>query len=318
MSESNNIIPQPEPSIESWLAQRGARIVELRFVETDAIDEAASLANQARDNAIAPATVDKYAEHMRNGAVFPPIVLRRNGEQLVVINGNHRAQAARRAGVQVAAYVVECSDEQALAMTLTANETNGLSLSDAERRARVERLQTVYTAEQIALELGIPRGRVSTIIGANRMIRRLREAGASDLADKLPESTLHALSRLDSDLAETALTAFSIPGANVGPTAVAKLASEAGKLESHAERVALVNEWVRDVAHKASSKLAGTKSGPKPEAALAAAVRKVAREARKLSRTAHLVDPEALKQLSRELDDVAGLVLTLSVRDEAA
>ena len=51
--------------------------------------------------------VRRYAEAMARGDAFPPIRVVDYGDSLMIIDGHHRAAAARRAGVHVTALIAD-------------------------------------------------------------------------------------------------------------------------------------------------------------------------------------------------------------------
>lgn len=66
---------------------------------------------------------------------LPPLLVTHNG---VVIDGDHRLEAARQLGRRVVPVItVECTGSERLVRALTANATHGLPLSAAERKAAV-------------------------------------------------------------------------------------------------------------------------------------------------------------------------------------
>src|ERR1700733_9379053 len=82
------------------------------------------------------ATVDRYAEQMKAGAIFPAIVVNDRHE---IVDGNSRWMASQRNKRDtIAAYV--CSDLSALqarSLSVELNQSHGLSMTDEELRAFV-------------------------------------------------------------------------------------------------------------------------------------------------------------------------------------
>ncbi|MCW3101468.1 MAG: hypothetical protein JWL77_7086 [Chthonomonadaceae bacterium] len=81
--------------------------------------------------------VERYTEQMKNGAVFPAIVVNDRHE---LVDGNTRSAAARSIGREtIAAYV--CADLTSLrarSLSVELNQAHGLSMSEDEIRAFVE------------------------------------------------------------------------------------------------------------------------------------------------------------------------------------
>ena len=76
--------------------------------------------------AISEVTVITYAEHMQDGAQFPPIVVFNDGSDYWLADGFHRAGGYERAGIEnVPAEVIEGTRLDAVKYALHANATNG-------------------------------------------------------------------------------------------------------------------------------------------------------------------------------------------------
>ena len=88
--------------------------------------------------AISDETVLEYAEALRDGAVFPPVVVVRDGANLWLVDGFHRFHAHRRCGREtIAADVREGTLRDAVLHSLSANVEHGLRRSNADKRKAV-------------------------------------------------------------------------------------------------------------------------------------------------------------------------------------
>lgn len=88
-----------------------------------------------------PAVVADYADAMRNGAVFPPIVLFHDGKAYWLADGFHRYHALKETGAQrVIADVRQGTRRDAILFSVGANATHGLKRSDADKRIAVTTL----------------------------------------------------------------------------------------------------------------------------------------------------------------------------------
>ena len=116
-------------------------------------------------NVANPARVAEYVEHMRAGAMFPPIVITVNRIRL---DGNTRAQAALELGQHYLPAIVVDVDTDAptttqqqlgllLALGLTLNQQGGQRLDQAEVLHGIRGLLLQgWVAEQISRTLGVP------------------------------------------------------------------------------------------------------------------------------------------------------------------
>lgn len=121
---------------EAWLDELGVTWHFEPALRLDAIDRAASLANQARLEPLDEEVVERYAADYERGDVFPPVIVYRPGRigRAVLIGGNHRTAGAGRAGREHhTAYVVDVNGDQVLPLTYGDNRRHGLPPSDDER-----------------------------------------------------------------------------------------------------------------------------------------------------------------------------------------
>jgi len=107
----------------------------------DAID-----ASKAQCRAKTDATaVREYAEAMKAGAIFPPVVAFREPgcQTFVCADGHHRIEAARAAGLDdISVSVHEGDETDALEFALQSNSQHGLRPTEQDRLAAVGRLMS--------------------------------------------------------------------------------------------------------------------------------------------------------------------------------
>ena len=88
-----------------------------------------------------PELIAEYSTAMREGTVFPPVVLFRQGERYWVGDGHHRCQAARWANCEtIPAEVREGGPRDAFLYACSANASHGLRRTNADKRHMVSRL----------------------------------------------------------------------------------------------------------------------------------------------------------------------------------
>ena len=86
------------------------------------------------DNALA----EEYAEAMRDGAFFPPVIVFSDGKNTYLADGFHRVEAARRCGfLDIDAIVEQGTARDALWYALGANKAHGLRMSRADVRRAI-------------------------------------------------------------------------------------------------------------------------------------------------------------------------------------
>lgn len=85
--------------------------------------------------------VDDYAQAMKDGAIFPPIVVYFDGSEYWLSDGFHRVEAAERAGLtEIAADVRRGTQRDAILHACSANAAHGLRRTNADKRRAVETL----------------------------------------------------------------------------------------------------------------------------------------------------------------------------------
>src|SRR5579859_4006214 len=82
--------------------------------------------------------VSEYAGLMKDGAVFPPVDLYRDGSVYVLAGGFHRMAAAEVNGESKISAKVHRSRQEALKHALKDNSSHGLPLTNADKRRGIE------------------------------------------------------------------------------------------------------------------------------------------------------------------------------------
>lgn len=123
---------------EKILTDAGVKWETMDKVQISAIDIKKSLENQARvGNPLIVEQVSIYRQCIANGDVFPPVLLLSKNNSFFILDGNHRINAAREAGIEVwsyGAYVVSgISDAQYRTIIYSVNNTHGLPASTEDR-----------------------------------------------------------------------------------------------------------------------------------------------------------------------------------------
>jgi len=176
---STIIRPTADPKVESILQDWNLRFDLLEAVEIESIVQVSEQQARAVAHRAVPENVERYYEHMKNGAQFPPIVLR---EPRIMLDGNTRIGAATKLGLQYfPAYVVQdiTTADMARALSAAINQLNGQPL-------------TVEEAQEIALEmlygeLKFPIGTVARYVGRSgaQITRWRKQADVIKHAERL-------------------------------------------------------------------------------------------------------------------------------------
>lgn len=95
---------------------------------------------QGRVNGTNPATVRQYERVLKGGSTMEPVQVARIGKALYLLDGYHRLEAHRRAGMPtIRARVAKMSLSEAKTEALTANTKHGKPLSRADKAQMFDR-----------------------------------------------------------------------------------------------------------------------------------------------------------------------------------
>ncbi len=227
---------------ESKLAARNVQFEFEPNLDIDGIRDVEGNQVRLSEHRAPKATVDRYAEQMRAGAIFPAIVVNDRHE---IVDGNSRWMAARRNKREtIAAYVCyELSALQARSLSVELNQSHGLSMTEAEIRAfvtsAVEEGQ-VLDAKAYSRMTGTKSSTLMRWVAVKHFEMRAARHGMSpDYYGRLPDSTRAALqvAKLSSVFVQVVALAIDARA----PSAQLKaIITEANSATSEAESLAVV------------------------------------------------------------------------------
>lgn len=163
---------------------------KLGLHDLDEIDEAKSIANQAREVPIDQEMVDSYAIRMQAGDSFPAGVAIRDGKKLILFGGNHRFRAAKEAGRStMLLYVIETEDSMTIdLLPKRLNSIEGKRQEKSELTRAVLRMLGAEKATERLVAKGAPANMGATVLyqlsqieNDNSMAHAARIASAAKL-----------------------------------------------------------------------------------------------------------------------------------------
>lgn len=170
-------------TVEAWLQRRGIKYAPATGIPISAIDTKRSRANQARKDPIVPESVERFATAMRNGTVFPPIVVHAVGTRLVIIDGNNRHEAALKAKREYIHGIIideDTSSELIQLLTVEANNSHGVTPPTEWRLQQAFHLQALgYDDDTAAEASGVTAIQLRNARVAAEATRRARLAGVT-------------------------------------------------------------------------------------------------------------------------------------------
>ena len=119
--------------------------------------------------ALNDAVVEDYAQIIRDGADFPPVVVFHDGKRYWLADGFHRVAAYRAAGaVEIAADIRQGDKRDAILFSVGANAAHGLRRTNDDKRRAVmvllnDKEWSRWSDRQIAKQCGVSHNFVSTL-----------------------------------------------------------------------------------------------------------------------------------------------------------
>jgi hypothetical protein len=234
--------------VEEWLQSRGVLYAPPVEIPMGLIDETRSRNNQARRESIVPESVERYAAAMRANAPFPPIVCYPDNGRLVIVDGNNRQAAARRAGKDTILGIVlaeETSSEVLQLLTVEANARHGVTPEASWRVHQAMALSALGWPDQAVAEAtGMTMAALRnarTVIDADTRGRSLRIAGFADL----PASSKTALSAVKDDAVFQQLSRLAV-GTNMIADEIRDCTRTMRGLPSEASRLQHIAEVAKE------------------------------------------------------------------------
>lgn len=163
-------------------------------------------------------TIAEYAEAMRAGAEFPPVVVFSDGAKFWLADGFHRVKAALQAGLQtINTDFRQGGRRAAILFSVGSNATHGLKRSNEDKRRAVMTLLadkewTQWSDSEIARQtktshtyVGKLRGHLATFQDGPRLVRRGDSVYQMDTAnigqgEALSEAEQNRLATLESQI----------------------------------------------------------------------------------------------------------------------
>jgi ParB-like chromosome segregation protein Spo0J len=150
---------------------------------------------QLRTGPLDAATVERYAEALRDGVELPPITVVDAGQAggLIVADGHHRLAAAYQADqTHIDAEVTTGTERDAVWIATAANKSHGLALTNADKAAIVRTILTDPEWSELSdREIARRVGCSHTHVANHRRRLAERAAQAQAIADSIPALAEH-------------------------------------------------------------------------------------------------------------------------------
>lgn len=234
--------PSTSAQTESKLAARHIDFVFEPNLEVGVIRDVEGNQVRLTEHRAPKATVDRYAEQIRAGAIFPAIVVNDRHE---IVDGNSRWMAARRNKKEtIAAYVCHgLSALEARSLSVELNQSHGLSMTEDEIRAFVTSAVDegqVLDAKAYSRMTGTRTSTLNRWVAVKHFeMRAARHAMTADEYGCLPDSTQAALQVAKLSSVFVQVTALAID-ARVPVAQLKSIITEANAAPSELASLAIV------------------------------------------------------------------------------
>jgi hypothetical protein len=232
----------PDPKVESLFREWNLRFTLLRVPLADIVNTTEQQARIVAHRAI-PENVERYTEHMREGAPFPPIVLR---SPRLLLDGNTRLAAATKLRLdEFPAYVVEdiASTDVARNLSGALNQLNGQPLTVEEAQAVAISMMTgdlSMTVNQVARYVGRSSTQVSRWRKSDEATRHASRLGIADAMGRVSHNQRERLADVQLDEPFRRLTEL-VADSKPGGTELNKLVRDVAKAASEAQAIELID-----------------------------------------------------------------------------
>lgn len=148
-----------------------------------------------------------------SGGIHQPLLVRREGDTLVVLDGERRLRAARMAGLATVPVLIEEADLSAAEVThrQLVLDAQRVGLSPIERARAIQRLmaETAWSAAQVAVNLGVSPANVSKLLA---LLVLPEDVQGHVAAGRLAMSTAYELAKVSNSAERERLTVEAVSG----------------------------------------------------------------------------------------------------------
>jgi ParB family chromosome partitioning protein len=170
-----------------------------RQIQEVPVDELVCLPQVRKSTGFSEAEIAGLAQSISEaGGVIQPLLVRREGARLIILDGERRWRAAKKAGRQTVPVIVEEEelDGKGVLYLQLVLDAQRVELSPMERARAIRRLmnETGWPAKDVAVKLGISSASVSKLLALTVLPETVQKAVADG---RLAMSTAYELAKID-------------------------------------------------------------------------------------------------------------------------
>jgi len=123
-----------------------------------------------------PEALEELTSSIKEHGVFQPIIVKKQGEEYIIVAGERRAKASKLAGLEtIPAIISDFTDQEMMEIALLENLQREDLNAIEEAKAYVQIINTLnLTQEQLAARIGKSRSHVTNIIGLLRLPEKVQ------------------------------------------------------------------------------------------------------------------------------------------------
>lgn len=254
--------------VEAWLQREGVGYAPPTGIPMAMIDERRSRNNQARRDPLVQDSVDRYTLAFKNGAPFPPIVVYQVGNKLVIVDGNNRQAAAKKAGCQYISGIVidpRTPSEVIHLLTVQANRGHGKT-EPVEWRVKqaIGLIQVGFTLEKAAEASDVTPVQLRNAKAASDADNRARQLKIFGFSD-IPATSKQYLNGLKDEPIFRQASILAV-GRKLSVEHVMQMCREIKKGKSEQDRLSIIDNIARSFDNEMAVKKAEKKGFQHPPA----------------------------------------------------
>lgn len=301
--------------VEAWLKRRNVQYAPPTGIPMALIDERRSRGNQARRDPLVAESVERFATAFRQNNIFPPIVVYPLGGKLIIIDGNNRQAAAKKAGREHIQGIIisdTTPSEVIQLLTVEANAHHGVTPELSWRLKQAFHLIGLGFSDQEAAEAcGVTTGQVRNARATQQCEERARQLRIHNFA--AVSTTTKQLLNVLKDEAVFYQACLVTVNHDLGVEDVRDLLREIKKQPSEADRIRVIAEIAKaKTVEQATKKAMNSRKVSAPKHSLVAGMGLIM-NCDESSLTRNILTEHDRSEVRKRLDEAVDKILSIQI-----